>query len=69
MEQEGTSWNRRALQGTAESALLMLDCGLRISEVLGLPYENCDFDNLVEEGKGKGAKHPEIGKTSAANWV
>jgi site-specific recombinase XerD len=36
---------------------LMLDCGLRISEVLGLGYEQCDFENLVLRVKGKGNKH------------
>jgi integrase/recombinase XerD len=42
---------------THAAALLMLDCGLRISEVLGLPYDHCDFDNLVVKVKGKGGKH------------
>jgi integrase/recombinase XerD len=39
---------------THAAALLMLDCGLRISEVLGLHYEHCDFDNLVLKVRGKG---------------
>ena len=30
---------------------------LRISEVLGLPYDQCDFANLVVKVKGKGGKH------------
>lgn len=38
-------------------ALLILDGGYRISEVLGLAFENCDFDNLVVQVKGKGNKH------------
>jgi len=42
---------------THAAALLMLDCGLRISEVLGLMYENCDFENLVVKVRGKGGKH------------
>jgi site-specific recombinase XerD len=42
---------------THTAALLMLDTGLRISELLGLEYENCDFDNLVLKVKGKGGKH------------
>lgn len=42
---------------THATALLILDCGLRISEALSLPYENCDFDNLVVKVRGKGGKH------------
>ena len=42
---------------THMAALLMLDCGLRISEVLALPTENCDFGNLVVKVRGKGGKH------------
>jgi site-specific recombinase XerD len=42
---------------THAAALLMLDCGLRISEVLGLQYDNCDFDNLAVKVRGKGGKH------------
>jgi site-specific recombinase XerD len=38
-------------------ALLILDGGYRISEVLGLPYENVDLDNLVVKVRGKGNKH------------
>lgn len=38
-------------------ALLILDGGYRISEVLGLLYEHCDFDNLVVKVRGKGNKH------------
>jgi integrase/recombinase XerD len=38
-------------------ALLILDSGLRISEALGLIYENCDFENLVVKVRGKGGKH------------
>src|SRR5262249_38696983 len=39
------------------AALLILDGGYRISEVLGLPYENVDLDNLVVKVRGKGNKH------------
>jgi site-specific recombinase XerC len=42
---------------THAATLLMLDCGLRISEVLGLQFENCDFDNLVVKVRAKGNKH------------
>jgi site-specific recombinase XerD len=38
-------------------ALLILDGGYRISEVLALPSENCDFENLSVKVKGKGGKH------------
>jgi site-specific recombinase XerD len=38
-------------------ALLILDGGYRISEVLALPSESCDFDNLSVKVKGKGGKH------------
>jgi site-specific recombinase XerD len=38
-------------------ALLILDGGYRISEVLGLVHEHCDFDNLVVKVRGKGNKH------------
>jgi site-specific recombinase XerD len=38
-------------------ALLILDGGYRISEVLSLPLEHCDFDNLVVKVRGKGNKH------------
>jgi integrase/recombinase XerD len=39
------------------AALLMLDGGYRISEILGLAFEHCDFDNLVVKVRGKGNKH------------
>jgi site-specific recombinase XerD len=39
------------------AALLILDGGYRISEVLGLVFEHCDFDNLVVKVRGKGNKH------------
>jgi integrase/recombinase XerD len=42
---------------THTAALLMLDGGYRISELLGLPFEGCDFDNLVVKVRGKGNKH------------
>lgn len=38
-------------------ALLILDGGYRITEVLGLSFENCDFENLVVKVRGKGNKH------------
>lgn len=38
-------------------ALLILDGGYRISEVLGLSFEHCDFENLVVKVRGKGNKH------------
>ena len=38
-------------------ACLLLDTGLRISEVLGLPKENVDFDNFTLRVLGKGGKH------------
>jgi site-specific recombinase XerD len=38
-------------------ALLILDGGYRISEVLGLMHEHCDLDNLVVKVRGKGNKH------------
>ena len=38
-------------------ALLVLDGGYRISEVLQLPTEHCDFDNLMVKVRGKGNKH------------
>ena len=42
---------------TQTAALLMLDGGYRLSEVLGLRYENCDFDNLMVKVRGKGGSH------------
>src|SRR5581483_9542178 len=45
---------------THVASLLILDCGLRISELLGLRYEQCDFDNLVIRVKGKGNKHRQV---------
>lgn len=39
------------------AALLILDGGYRISEVLELIFERCDFDNLVVKVQGKGNKH------------
>src|SRR5215469_13158088 len=39
------------------AAILILDGGYRVSEVLGLPFEHCDFDNLVVRVRGKGNKH------------
>ena len=42
---------------THTAALLMLDGGYRISELLGLLFEGCDFDNLVVQVRGKGNKH------------
>jgi site-specific recombinase XerD len=41
---------------THTAALLMLDGGYRVSELLGLPLEGCDFDNLVVKVRGKGNK-------------
>jgi site-specific recombinase XerD len=38
-------------------ALLILDGGYRISEVLGLVHEHCDFDNLMVKVRDKGNKH------------
>ena len=42
---------------THTAALLILDGGYRISEVLGLVHEHCDFDNLVVRVRGKSNKH------------
>jgi integrase/recombinase XerD len=39
------------------TALLILDGGYRISELLNLATEHCDFENLVVKVKGKGGKH------------
>lgn len=39
------------------AAALILDGGYRISEVLGLAFDHCDFDNLVEKGRSKDNKH------------
>ena len=36
--------------------LVILDCGLRIEEVLCLPKTSIDFDNLIIKVKGKGNK-------------
>jgi site-specific recombinase XerD len=38
------------------AVLVMLDCGLRVSECLGLTPADVDFDNLVIRVKGKGNK-------------
>jgi site-specific recombinase XerD len=38
-------------------AMLILDGGYRISELLALPFEHCDFENLVVKVRGKGGKH------------
>jgi hypothetical protein len=38
---------------THTAALLILDGGYRISEILDLPFENCDFDNLSMKVQGK----------------
>src|ERR1051326_3052919 len=37
-------------------ALVILDCGLRISEALGLRTTDLDFENLLIHVKGKGAR-------------
>ena len=37
-------------------AIVLLDCGLRISEALGLERENIDLDNLALRVMGKGSK-------------
>ena len=42
---------------THVAAMLMLDGGYRISELLDLRQEGCDFDNLVVKVRGKGNKH------------
>jgi integrase/recombinase XerD len=42
---------------THTAALLILDGGYRISELLGLPFEDCDFENLIVKVRGKGGKH------------
>jgi len=42
---------------THTAALLILDGGYRISKLLTLPFEHCDFENLVVKVKGKGSKH------------
>jgi site-specific recombinase XerD len=42
---------------THTAALLILDGGYRISELLTLPFEHCDFENLVVKVRGKGGKH------------
>jgi integrase/recombinase XerD len=41
-------------------ALLMLDCGLRIDEVMGLERANVDLDALVLKVVGKGAKERQV---------
>ena len=42
---------------THAAAMLILDGGYRINEVLGLAHENADLDNLVVKVRGKGGKH------------
>lgn len=42
---------------THTAALLILDGGYRISELLTLPFEHCDFENLMVKVRGKGGKH------------
>ena len=42
---------------THTAALLILDGGYRISELLGLPFDLCDFENLVVKVRGKGGKY------------
>jgi integrase/recombinase XerD len=42
---------------THTAALMILDGGYRISELLTLLHEHCDFDNLVVKVRGKGGKH------------
>jgi integrase/recombinase XerD len=42
---------------THTAALLILDGGYRISELLTLPFDHCDLDNLVVKVRGKGGKH------------
>ncbi|MGA2725310.1 MAG: tyrosine-type recombinase/integrase [Bryobacteraceae bacterium] len=46
---------------THTAALLILDGGYRISELLTLPFENCDSENLIVKVKGKGGKHRHLG--------
>ena len=42
---------------THTAALLILDGGYRISELLSLSFENSDFNNLIIKVRGKGAKY------------
>ena len=39
---------------THTAALLILNGGYRLSEILDLPFENCDFDNVSIKVRGKG---------------
>ena len=39
------------------ASLIVLDTGLRLAEVLGLQFDNVDFDNMVLKVRGKGNKH------------
>jgi integrase/recombinase XerD len=41
-------------------AVVMLDCGLRIEEVLGLERHNVDLEGLVLKVMGKGAKERQV---------
>ncbi|HYL38114.1 MAG TPA: tyrosine-type recombinase/integrase, partial [Bryobacteraceae bacterium] len=49
--------NGRNLTRAHMATLVMLDCGLRASECLGLTSPDLDFDSLVIRVKGKGNKY------------
>lgn len=46
----------KSMWRTHVAVLLLLECGLRISELLNLTYQQVDLDNLVLRIKGKGRK-------------
>jgi hypothetical protein len=57
LREVGTTNRTRINQTRAQTmGLIALDCGLRISEILSLPRQNVDLDNLVLSVQGKGNK-------------
>lgn len=49
--------------------VLLLDTGLRVSELTGLCYESVDWENAGIKVMGKGAKERMVTLSKAASWI